>query len=234
MRKPMKLDQYINSQSAYSRRKTLELLNEGRVKVNDKVVSQMTLMVRPGTDVISVNGCVVEAVTAHLYYKYNKPNNLISTLTDPKGRPCLGDVIKNINKTLVPVGRLDRASTGLLLLSNDGAFINKVCHPSFSLAKVYRVTLDRALTKAECTKLLSGFFLEDGPVQFSKITFPSPKAVDVSISEGRNRIVRRAFDHLGHTVKKLKRLAIGPVQLGDLKEAGWVGLTPKEIQGLLA
>ncbi len=234
MRKEIKLDHYINSQSAYSRRKTLELLNEGKVKVNGKVVFQMTLMVRPDVDTIHVNGEVIAFTTAKLYYKYNKPNNLITSITDPKGRPCIGDIIKDINKTLVPVGRLDRATTGLLLLSNDGAFTNTVCHPSFKLAKVYRVTIDKAITKGDCTKLLAGFFLEDGPVQFSKITFPSPRAVDVSITEGRNRIVRRAFEHLGHTVKKLKRLSIGPVELGSLKEGGWIGLTPNEVRALLA
>jgi 23S rRNA pseudouridine2605 synthase len=235
MRKAVKLGQYISSQSAYSRRKILDLLKDGRIKVNGEVVSQMAQMVTPGKDTISVEGKVVELIVSTLYYKYYKPRDLITTLEDPRGRPCIGDIVKEIDrsKSLVPVGRLDRQTTGLLFLSNDGDFTNKICHPSFKLPKLYRVTLDKTLTKADFIKLTTGFFLEDGPVQFSKVVFPSSKAVDVTLSEGRNRIVRRAFEFLGYTVKKLKRLSVGPVGLGDLKEGHWVPMTKKEVNSLL-
>jgi len=151
-----------------------------------------------------------------VYYKFHKPKDVICTLDDPRGRDDLAQFLKHLPEGLFPVGRLDRHTTGLLLFTNDGEMANRILHPSYELEKVYRVTIDRSFKDSDCRRLLGGFFLEDGPVKFSSVERVSDVTVMVAIHEGRNRIVRRSFATLGYEVKGLKRLAIGPILLGNL------------------
>lgn len=228
----IKLEKYISSQSQHARRNVEELVAAKKVKVNGKVVKSVTMMIDSSRDSVWVDGEVLAFQSTKLYYKYFKPRGVITTMDDPKGRRHVGEVLKPLSRTLFPVGRLDRQSSGLLLVTNDGEFANHVMHPSFKCSKVYRVSLDRLLTKDDRARLLAGIFLEDGPVVFKGVDWVSDFGVDVEIEEGRNRIVRRAFEFLGYDVTRLHRTSIGPVSIAKLKPGDVVPMSPREIRGL--
>lgn len=226
------LEKFIASQTRLSRRRILDLLTEGRIKVNGFVADQLTMKVNPSKDRIVVNGEPIYLRFDFVYYKYNKPKGVICTMKDPNGRPCIGTVLRGLPESVIPVGRLDRDTTGLLLLTNDGDFSNFVAHPRYHLSKTYRVTLNRNYTPRDISKLKVGFFLEDGPVRFTEVIPVSKTSLDVTICEGRNRIVRRAFESLGYEVKALHRASIGSVTLGSLMPGDALSLTKKEIEEL--
>jgi 23S rRNA pseudouridine2605 synthase len=140
--------------------------------------------------------------------------------------------LKNLEESIFPIGRLDRNTTGLLLFTNDGDLANKISHPQFEIPKVYKVTLDKPISVRDQKRLLTGILLEDGPVVFSKIELLDEAELLVTISEGRNRIVRRTFQQLSYEVKKLKRLSIGPIQLGGLAEGKFIKLSRPELNDL--
>ncbi|MFC1753691.1 pseudouridine synthase [Thermoproteota archaeon] len=213
----MKLEHYIASQTTLSRRRILDLLKAGRILVNNTPPSSLLMPINLKKDTIMVDNKVIKPEISRLYYKFNKPDHVISTLDDPKGRPCLKEFMKQVPEQLFPVGRLDRHSTGLLLFTNDGEFANKILHPKYSLLKTYQVTLEKTLKILDIKRLQAGFFLSDGPCAFEDIDILAPNRCIVTLSQGRNRIVRRMFEHLGYVVQRLHRLSIGNIYLGDLK-----------------
>lgn len=225
----MKLDQYIAAMTSLSRRKILDFLTKGKITVNNKVVDSMALLIQPGKDIICIDNEVLTDRVNFIYLKGNKPKHFLTTMEDPKGRESIKDAFPNLPENVFPVGRLDRKSSGLLLFTNDGNFSNTILHPEHKIRKRYVVELDRPLTDYDRRHFEAGIILEDGPCTFLSLVKEGNKKWSVIIDEGRNRIVRRAFDFLEYKVIDLKRTSIGDISLGDLKAGELRKLTQDEI-----
>lgn len=228
-----KLDTLLISQTEFSRREILDLLTDKKITINGQVVQSLTHVTDPAKDTIKINGKTISTHLRFFYYKFHKPKGIISTLEDPRGRPTLKEFMKDLPVSVFPIGRLDRDTSGLLLFSNDGQFAQQISHPKFKITKLYKVTVDKSLTERHTERLLSGMLLDDGPAKFSKIELISEISCYATISEGRNHIVRRLFQQLGYTVIKLKRLAIGPIQLDKLAEGKFKELKIAELKAIL-
>ena len=230
---PINIIQYIRQNSAHARRDVLDYILAGRVSINHSVISDSSIMVQ-NDDVVFLDGKQIQ-LNPFYYYKFNKPVGTMSTFDDPGGRKTLRWHLDRFQlpKSLKPCGRLDRDSSGLLLFSNDGHFINNVLHPSFNVPKTYQVILSSPLSKSHQQQLTSGVFLDDGPVSMTFIDTISPKECIVQLSIGRNRIVRRAFRHFGYTVTKLHRLSIGDIQLSQLRDGEFDVISDPLVQALL-
>ncbi|MGD0779962.1 MAG: pseudouridine synthase [Dehalococcoidales bacterium] len=221
-----------------SRRRMAEAIKQGRVKVNDKIVESFNHPVDPGKDRVSLNGQAIDLKPDKIIcLMLNKPEGIVSTVSDEKGRRTVVDILpkKYQSHRLYPVGRLDIDTTGLLLLTNDGDLTYRLTHPKFEYEKEYLVAIKGNLNADEKQQLQRGILLEDGmthPAKIREITLP-PFNYSVTIHEGRKRQVRRMFERLRHTVVALKRIRIGKLQLGDLKEGEVRHLNPKEIAALL-
>ena len=223
----IRLQKLLAQSGVASRRKCEELMLAGLVEVDGEVVTRLGTKVDPTTAVIRVDGKRLPPVSAHVYLVLNKPRGVVSTMSDPEGRRTLSDFVGDRPERLFHVGRLDTDTEGLILLTNDGDFAQRVAHPSYELDKTYVAEVDGVVTRATVKRLLAGVTLEDGPVEVSAAKVVSTSTdrsiVEVVIHEGRNRIVRRLLDEVGHPVRKLTRTAIGPVLLrglrrGDLRE----------------
>lgn len=228
----MPIDTFLSTQTGYSRREILDLIKEKRVTVNGHRIENLNHQIHHTIDVVKVDEDRIEFKTRLVYYKFNKPKNVISTYEDPKGRVDLERFVKDLPDSVFPVGRLDRHTKGLLLFTNDGPLAHQILHPSYELPKTYDVVLDKPVTNAHLKRMTSSFFLDDGPVRFDQIEKYSDIELKVTISEGRNRVIRRSFDFFGYTVIKLMRLSIGPIGLGNLKEGQVRPLTGREIRDL--
>ena len=214
----IRLNKFIAMAGVCSRREADELITQGIVSVNGKEVNEVGAKVKP-TDRVKVDNklLVQEEKT---YILLNKPKGFITTTSDPEGRKTVMDIVSEITPNRVfPVGRLDRNTTGFLLLTNDGDFMEKVTHPKFNITKVYKVTLDKRATAGELQKLLDGVHLEDGYSRADNIALldDSGKVVAIEIHSGKNRIIRRMFEHLGYDVKYLDRTSFGPFTKTNLR-----------------
>ncbi|MDO9494119.1 MAG: pseudouridine synthase, partial [Nocardioides sp.] len=193
--------------------------------------------VDPRTAVIRVAGKRLPPLSDLVYLVLNKPTGVVSTMSDPEGRRTISDVVAHRPERLFHVGRLDTDTSGLLLLTNDGDFAQRMAHPSYEMDKTYVAEVDGEVTKPTVKQLLAGVTLDDGPVTVSRarvVTSSKDKSiVELVIHEGRNRIVRRLLDHVGHPVRQLTRTAIGPVQLGSMKPGALRDLTLNELGELL-
>ncbi|MGZ4428247.1 MAG: pseudouridine synthase [Nocardioidaceae bacterium] len=220
-----------------SRRKCEELMLAGSVEVDGEVVTRLGTKVDPTTAVIRVDGRRLPPVSAHVYLVLNKPRGVVSTMADPEGRRTLSDFVAERSERLFHVGRLDTDTEGLILLTNDGDFAQRVAHPSYELTKTYVAEVDGDVTKATVRTVRDGVTLEDGPVQVTSFRVvsrrPDKSIVELVIHEGRNRIVRRLLDQVGHPVRKLTRTAIGPVLLRGLRTGELRELTNDELGVLL-
>jgi len=227
----MRLNKYIAHTGLCSRRKADEHIKKGLVTVNGAVVVEMGHKIFRG-DVVKFEGKVMTP-EQKVYVLLNKPKDMITTLKDEKGRKTVMDIISNAStERLYPVGRLDRQTTGLLLFTNDGELAQRLMHPSFLVRKLYHVTLDKPLTKHHLEKIVAGITLEDGKIPVDGIEYVSGSGkceVGIQIHIGRNRIVRRLFEHLGYTVKKLDRVLYGGLTKKDLPRGKWRYLNPKEL-----
>lgn len=228
----IKLEEWITAQTSYARREVARFIMDGRVRVNGNPNLDLSAMVDPEQDVVHLDDERLMHDGRYYYFKFHKPVDVISTMSDPNGRICLLNYMSGIPESVAPVGRLDRDSEGLMLFTNDGQLSLALSHPRYHVSKVYRVTLDKPLTQAHFDRLTVGFFLDDGPVVFETVEKVSDISVVVKISEGRNRIIRRSFDMLGYTVKKLKRLSMGPINLGNLEAGKFAKLTTGEMRQL--
>lgn len=222
-----------------SRRKSEELIRQGRVKVNGKIAA-IGDKVDPVNDKVYVSGRRVTG-TARPELRYlmlNKPRGVTTTMSDEKGRRCVADLIKDIPERVYPIGRLDRDSEGMLLLTNDGDFANHIMHPKKHVNKVYRVTVRPNINDVQVSKLESGVMLDGrktAPAQVRVVTREEGRAVlEIVIREGRNRQIRRMCEIVGLEVARLKRIAIGGVKLGGLRSGMYRDLTDKEVQKLSA
>lgn len=230
--KRIRLEEFLTAQLPNPRREVMQWIVSGRVNVNGNPKTDIGHLINPDDDVIHVNGERLANNLTYHYYKFHKPTGVISTLDDPNGRKCLRDFMSGIPQSLAPVGRLDRDSEGVMLFTNNGDLALTLSHPRFQVSKQYRVTLDRPLTQAHFERLTIGFFLDDGPMLFDSVNKISDVSVVVSISEGRNRVIRRSFELFGYTVKKLIRLSMGPIQLGNLSPGKFVKLSSGELRQL--
>ena len=212
----MSLESIISAQTNHARRKILGLLNNGDILVNGSVATDLMMTINTKTDEVIVLGKAIDCQVTFYYFKFHKPKGVITSLDDPRGRITITKYMKELPHSLFPVGRLDRQTSGLLLLTNDGAFSHCLSHPSFMVPKKYYVELNKPLETGDVHRLSAGFFLEDGPARFDSISRQSNSKWIVTISIGRNRIVRRMFDFLGYQVKDLVRLSVGSIHLDEL------------------
>ncbi len=230
----IRLNKYLSNAGICSRREADTLIAAGNVSVNGKVVTEMGYKVSRD-DVVKFDGRVISPEKKE-YVLLNKPKNHITTTRDEKGRRTVMELISNASKSrLLPVGRLDRNTTGLLLFTNDGDLAKKLTHPSHGIRKIYHVELDKNLTMSDFRKIQSGPVLEDGPVEVDDLSYienKSKREIGIELHSGRNRIVRRIFEHFGYRVVKLDRVVIAGLTKKDLPRGHWRFLTPQEIINL--
>ena len=233
----VRLQKLLAQSGVASRRKCEELMLAGLVVVDGEVVTRLGTKVDPRTAVIRVDGKRLPPVSEHVYLALNKPRGVVSTMSDPEGRRTLQDLVAARPERLFHVGRLDTDTSGLILLTNDGDFAHRLAHPSYEVDKTYVAEVEGELAKATIRTLLDGVTLDDGPVTVSQArvvtSAPGKSIVELVIHEGRNRIVRRLLDHVGHPVRRLTRTAIGPVSLGRLGSGELRDLTREELGALL-
>jgi 23S rRNA pseudouridine2605 synthase len=201
-----------------SRRAAENLISAGRVSVNGEVVQVLGRRVNPATDVIHVDGVRVNVRDDRLYLALNKPRGVLSTMSDERGRPTVGEYVAEREERLFHVGRLDQDSEGLLLLTNDGELAHRLMHPSYQVLKTYLAEVPGPLPRDLGRRLRSGVVLDDGPVAVDDFTIvdagPGRALVQLTLHEGRKRVVRRLLAQVGHPVTRLVRTRIGPVRLG--------------------
>ena len=231
---PIRLNKFLSNSGLCSRRTADQYIAAGRVKVNGIVVSELGSQVLP-TDQVMVDDKLV-SLEAKVYVLLNKPKNCVTTLTDPEGRRTVMDLVHNAcSERIYPIGRLDRNTTGILLLTNDGDLAVRLMHPAFRKKKIYEVALDKEVTVEHMQMIAHGFELEDGEIHadaISYITGQTHDKVGIEIHSGRNRIVRRIFEHLGYRVVHLDRVYYAGLTKKDLPRGRWRYLTPEEVRYL--
>lgn len=232
---PMPLNKFIAHAGVAARREAAELVKKGMVKVNGQVITEPGHKVTP-QDEVKVNGKKIFLQKNLVYILLNKPKDYITTTDDPQGRKTVLDIIKHATTERVyPVGRLDRNTSGVLLLTNDGELAQKLTHPSHEIKKVYHVTLNKPLDKKDFDTILKGIILDDGPASVDVLAYADLKdktQVGVEIHSGRNRIVRRIFEHLGYDVKNLDRVTFAGLTKKNVDRGKWRFLSEKEVREL--
>jgi 23S rRNA pseudouridine2605 synthase len=230
-----RLQKVLAAAGVGSRRACEELIAAGRVTVNGRTVS-LGARVDPQRDTISLDGARVPTAEGLAYLAVHKPRGMLSTMSDERGRPCIGDLVADMSTQLHHVGRLDADSEGLLLMTNDGALSHRLMHPSFGVGKTYLAEVEGVLGRAATRRLRTGVDLDDGPVVVDDVTVVDTAAnrsvLEVSLHEGRNHVVRRLLAEVGYPVTRLVRTTIGPVHLGTLKPGRRRHLQPGEVQAL--
>ncbi|KAA1424099.1 rRNA pseudouridine synthase [Nocardioides antri] len=233
----VRLQKLLAQSGVASRRKCEELMLDGEVEVDGEVVTRLGTKVDPRTAVIKVSGHRLPPVSDHVYLVLNKPRGVVSTMSDPEGRRTITDLVATRPERLFHVGRLDTDTSGLLLLTNDGDFAHRMAHPSYEVEKTYVAEVTGRLAKGTIADLLAGVTLEDGPVRVRRARVIDAAAnrsiVELVIHEGRNRIVRRLLEQVGHPVRQLTRTRFGPVDLGTLPVGETRELTNDELGALL-
>lgn len=233
----LRLTKWLSQQGVCSRRTAEAWLAAGRISVNETAVNQPGTKIDPERDRISVDGRTVEReVPTRWVLLLWKPVGHLSTLRDPSGRPTVAELVPSRYGRLYPVGRLDLASEGALLLTNDGELANRWTHPRYHLPKTYQVEVSGAVSSAELDRLRGGLVLEDGPTQPAEVLLLEPPTetsrLEVTLYEGRKRQLRRMLAALGHPVLSLRRVRIGPLSLAGLRPGRYRELGPAEIAAL--
>lgn len=226
----IRLNRYIAQSGLCSRREADAMIAEGKVTVNGVVVTEMGIKVQ-STDEVCVNENRVVS-EKKVYILLNKPKGFVTTVEDEHAAKTVMDIVKGAcAERIYPVGRLDKNSLGVLLLTNDGDLTRTLTHPSFEKRKVYQVTLDKSISKADMEQIVEGITLDDGFIQADEVSYvgDSKKEVGIEIHSGRNRIVRRIFEHQGYTVTKLDRVLFAGLTKKNLKRGQWRFLTPQEV-----
>jgi 23S rRNA pseudouridine2605 synthase len=230
---PMRLAKYLAHAGVASRRAAESIVRAGRVTVDGETVTDPARQIRPGT-VVTLDGAPVDPGEERVVYALNKPAGVVSTASDPQGRPTVVSLIAG-DMRLYPVGRLDIDATGLLLLTNDGELANRLTHPRYEVPKTYRVVVGRAPVRERAVReLRHGVQLDDGPTAPARVRRVAPGILELTIHEGRKRQVKRMCEHVGHPVLQLQRTAIGPLALGNLALGTHRRLTNAEIEELQA
>lgn len=226
----IRLNRYIANAGICSRRDADKLIEAGEIKVNNKVITEMGYQVKP-TDIVKYGNRKLNREKP-VYLLLNKPKDFLTTTEDPNDRKTVMELVKNATESRIyPVGRLDRNTTGLLLLTNDGELADKLTHPSNEIEKIYQAELDKPLTDEDFEKIKAGLTLEDGEIKvddLAKVT-PDGYVIGVKIHSGKNRIVRRIFEHVGYEVTKLDRTTFAGLTKKDLPRGSWRFLTEREL-----
>ncbi|PKN05413.1 MAG: pseudouridine synthase [Deltaproteobacteria bacterium HGW-Deltaproteobacteria-9] len=232
-----RLQKIIAAAGIDSRRHAEILITSGRVSVNGEIVTELGVKADPRKDVIRVDGNTISLETTRCYIALHKPAEYVTTMSDPQKRPTVADLVKDVPERVYPIGRLDYDSSGLLLLTNDGDFAQKIQHPRFQVPKNYRVKISGRLNKEELKQIINGVKLPDTVfkpenLNIEKINDKSTW-LSLTLREGKNRIIRRGFEAAGRQVTRLVRESIGKITLAGLKEGQWRNLTGREISQLL-
>ena len=232
----IRLQKVLSQAGIASRRVAERMIRDGRIEVDGRIVTELGTRVDPDTAEIKVDGGRIVLDDSMVYLAINKPRGMHSTMSDDRGRPCVGDLVEHRvrgNKKLFHVGRLDADTEGLLLLTNDGELAHRLMHPSYEVPKTYLATVVGSVPRGLGKTLKAGIQLDDGPVSLDDFAVvdavPGKTLVRVTLHEGRNRIVRRILESVGFPVKELVRTDIGPVTLGDQRPGSIRVLTRKEV-----
>lgn len=231
---PIRLNKYLANAGICSRREADEFIMAGVVSVNDQIVTELGAKVKR-SDIVKFHDQLV-SIENKVYILLNKPKDCVTTTDDPQERKTVLDLVKGAcDERIYPVGRLDRNTTGVILLTNDGELAAKLTHPKFLKKKIYFVTLDKNVTRADMDAIASGITLEDGEIHADEISYTSEddkSQVGIEIHSGKNRIVRRIFESLGYKVKKLDRVFFAGLTKKGLRRGQWRFLTEKEVNML--
>ena len=236
MSEQIRLHKFLAEAGVASRRACEDLILEGRVSVNGSQIKVLGSKVDPENDVVAVDGETINLKKSKTYLLFHKPIGVLSTMSDPEGRPCLGDFFADRSERLFHVGRLDKESEGLILLTNDGDVTHRATHPSYGLNKKYLVEVEGEVKSEHLSLLKKGVDLEDGLARALEVKLlrqtQQAAWLEISIHEGRYHIVRRMFEALGMPVIRLIRTEFGPLQLGELKEGRFRHLSHSELENL--
>lgn len=238
MAEKIRVQKLLAQRGVCSRRKAEEMIQAGRVQVNGRPVKLGDGAV-PGKDIITVDGQrLPREGEGRVYLALHKPRGFVTTMADERGRRCVAQLVADAGCRVYPVGRLDKDSEGLLLLTNDGEFANLCAHPSGHVAKTYRVTLRPGVTEEQLNRLSTGIELDGKMTAPAKVRVLEEQrgraVVEIVLYEGRNREIRRMCEVLGLEVARLKRIAMGPVRLGMLPQGKYRELTNEEVRGIIA
>ena len=232
----IRLQKVLAAAGLGSRRACEELIDQGRVEVDGRTVREQGVRVDPDRVVIKVDGLRIASAAGHVYLALNKPKGVVSTMSDPEGRPSLAEYVADRSVRLFNVGRLDAETEGLILLTNDGELAHRLAHPSYGVEKTYLAEIQGPVARDVGRRLKAGVDLEDGPVQADSFRLVSTVGnrvmVEVSLHEGRKHVVRRMLAEVGHPVAKLVRTSVGPVSLGNLKPGKHRRLSQQEVGAL--
>ncbi|MCK5823334.1 MAG: rRNA pseudouridine synthase [Bacteroidales bacterium] len=226
----MRLNKYIGKSGLCSRREADEHIKNGLITVNGKLVTELGTKVSPN-DIVKYDGSLLKS-EKNIYLLLNKPKDFITTLSDKHERKTVIDLVKNAcEERIYPVGRLDRNTTGVLLLTNDGDLTKQLTHPKYNKKKIYHVTLDRELSKNDLDEIAEGLTLDDGFIKVDEISYidNDKKQIGIEIHSGKNRIVRRIFNKKNYNVKKLDRVYFSGLTKKGVQRGKWRFLTEKEI-----
>lgn len=227
----IRLQKFMAECGVASRRASEELILEGRVQVDGKIVRTLGTKINPINNQVMVDGEVISSKMSKTYIAFHKPAGVLSTMSDPEGRSSLEEFFGNWPDRLFHVGRLDKESEGLIILTNDGGWAHEATHPSFGVKKTYLVLCENEVSSSQIESLRKGVVLEDGlakPLEVNRVG----GWIELVIHEGRNQIVRRIFEELGNPVVRLVRTAIGSIRLGELPAGRWRALNEVEITNL--
>lgn len=237
MGKDVRLQKMLADCGIASRRKAEAMIADGKVRVNG-VPAKIGDKVDPKKDKVSVDGKPVNAHVQEVYIMLHKPRGYITTMSDEMDRRCVAELVNGVPERVYPVGRLDRESEGLLLMTNDGEFANSITHPSLHMPKVYRVTVRPSVTEDQLTQMSVGMVIDGRKTAPSRVSVlsqqPGRVVLEIVLHEGRNRQIRKMCEQLGLEVARLKRTAIGPLKLGMLQPGQWRMLTQEEVKRLSA
>jgi 23S rRNA pseudouridine2605 synthase len=232
----MRLNRFLARSGAASRRGADALIEAGRVRLNGETVTRLGTTVDPGRDLVELDGVTVALPELLTYIALNKPPGYVVTMSDPQGRRTVTHLVTGVPAGVVPVGRLDAGTAGLLILTDDGELAHRIAHPSYEIDKVYEVEAKGTLSEDERLKLERGLMLD------GRLTAPAAVRVvstargitvaEMTIHEGRKRQVRRMFELVGHPVTRLTRTQVGPVELGELPPGRWRHLNEDELRAL--
>ncbi len=229
----MRLNKYLAHSGIASRRAADTLIMQGHVTVNGVIVKEMGYKVQP-KDVVTFKDKTIKTVDKLVYYLLNKPRNVLTTSSDERGRRTVIDIMsEKIPERIYPVGRLDRNTSGLILLTNDGELTKKLSHPSHKVPKVYLVTLDKNLSLKDMEQIREGITLEDGPIKADSLHFIeglTKREVEIEVHSGKNRLVRRIFEHFSYEVVKLDRTYYAGLTKKNLPRGMWRPLTKEEVR----
>lgn len=237
MAKDVRLQKMLADCGIASRRKAEEMISAGEIKVNG-ITARIGDKVDPQKDKVSVKGKPLDTHVKEVYIMLHKPRGFITTMSDEMDRKCVAELVKDVPERIYPVGRLDRESEGLLLLTNDGEFANAMTHPSLHIPKTYRVTIRPSISEDQLTQIAVGIVIDGRKTAPARVNVISQEAgrvvLEIVLYEGRNRQIRKMCEQLGLEVARLKRVAVGQLKLGMLQPGAWRPLTSEEVKKLTA